>query len=357
MLPRDPAPADASDRLPPGKVFSIPEDVKWLDPLQLEALTGAFRAWHAGAATPGARRARSRVWAAYLLLRYTGARLGEVLAVDDLEDLDLERGMVSLGRQGEAPGRRVELPADAAAELRACLEHPDCRPLRGRMLQLDQGFVRKKFYERGREAGLPRELANASALRKSRAIELLRSDVPLAVVQALLGHSTASLTAACQDFSDDDVRRILSRFVRREATRRTSARNAFHGRVARVARGDIQSLVELETLGGFALRALITNDSLEVLELSRDKMATARVKAPWVSVFPGANRPRAGASNAFPGRVERVTLGELAAEVILELPGGTRLCAVVEREEARELREGMPAWGVFPSGAVILDLD
>jgi len=362
MLPESPRPCavdSPSDRLSPGKVFTIPEDIKWLDPLQLEALTDSFRAWRDAAASPAARRARGRVWVAYLVLRYSGARLGEVLALDDARDLDLARGLVRLGRKEGAPGREVQLPEHAAHAIRDYLADPASAPLRGKVFRLDQGFVRKKFYERGREAGLPKEWANASVLRRSRAIELLRSDVPLTVVQAMLGHSTTNLTASYLDYSDDDTRRILARFIRREATRRTSARNAFYGKVTRVARGDIQSLVELRTLGGLSVRALITNDSLEALELSRDKMATARVKAPWVTLHAGAQAPLSSAANRFPGRVARVTRGELSAEVIVELSEKTRICAVVSRAslDALDLKEGDPAWAAFCSSAVILDLD
>ena len=176
--------------------FSVPRDIKYLDAEQLEALTESFRGWYRQATRPDIHRARGRVWLVYLALRYTGARLGEVLAIDDRLDIEIDRAVIKFWAEAHrlgAPLREVKLPEAAMAEIAAYLQ--DTEELRGTVFQLDQGYVRRKFSERAKAIDLPRELGNPRVLRHSRAIELLRSGAPLQVVQNLLGHASINLTA------------------------------------------------------------------------------------------------------------------------------------------------------------------
>ncbi len=349
----------AGIRIAPGKTFSIPNDIKWMDSFQLEALTNAFRVWSKDTPRVDVRRSRARVWLVYLILRYTGCRLGEALALDDQLDISLERGVVRLGRREGEAGREIQLPDAIVAELKEHLLDPANRGLAGHFFQVDQGFIRRKLYERADEAELPRELANTRVLRKSRAIELLRSDVPLTVVQSMLGHSTSNLAAGYMDYSDEDIRRILGQFIQKESKRRTSARNAFYGKITGIKSGDLQSLVEVTTLSGLLVRSVITNDSLETLALSKDQMATATIKAPWVVVSTDAATPRLSSSNKFQGQVVKVTKGRIAAEVIVALADATRICAIVTEESIHglDLQVGNQAWVIFSAYSVILSLE
>jgi molybdate transport system regulatory protein len=346
----------------PGKVFSIPSDIKYLDSLQIEALTAAFQRWRQQGAGTKRRTSRDRVWFIYLLLRYTGARLGEILNLDDRTDIDLERGVVKVG-QGEGgtvrEGREVQLPEAVLKELRPFLEKIENQGLRGLLFQVDPGFVRRKFYERAQEAALPKDLANPTVLRKSRAIELLRNDVPLTVVQSVLGHSTSNLTASYLDYSDDDIHKIIGQFIRKETRRRTSARNSFYGKITGIKRGEVQSQVELTTLSGIQVYSIITTDSLETLELSKDRMATAIVKAPWVVVSKEEHAPRTTARNKFRGRVVKLNTGSITSEVVVELPDATLICAIVTQESVEDLglSVGDRAWVMFKALSVIVDLD
>lgn len=352
----------------PARVFAIPEEVKHLQPEQLTALTEAFRAWRAAAVGPARRQARGRVWLAYLLLRFSAARLGEVLALDDRADLDLKRGVVVLGRgqagQGEGQGqgdggRRVQIPADVVAELAGFLDDPANRGLAGQVLRLDQGYMRRQFQARGAEAGLPRELANPRVLRTSRAIELLRQGVPLTIVQEILGQGTVNLTAGLLSFAQEDRERIVRFHLEKETRLRTSARNSFQGRVTRVKKGGLLTQVELTTSGGHHLVSVITNDSLQNLGLRRGMPVTALVKAPWVIIARGEEPPRVSASNRLRGRVARLGSDGISSEVIVELADGTQVCALITVGSAKELglAPGEEVWTVFKSSAVILTLD
>ncbi|HBE95333.1 MAG TPA: molybdenum-pterin-binding protein [Desulfovibrio sp.] len=358
MQRRQPRPEQAqSRRLNPSAVFSVPGGVKYLDTLDLARLTTSFAEWADAPRRADIRVSRLRLWLIYLLLRYTGARLGEVLALDDLTDLDSSAGLVRF--PGRKSPREVRLPDEAAAEMRRLLSDPTLQPLRGSLCRMDQGHIRRKFQERAKAAKIPLELGNPTVLRRSRAIELLRGNMPLKVVQDMLGQSSADLTAAFLDFSAEDKRRITEHILERESRRKTSARNAFFGKVARIARGDIQALVELATLGGHAVSSVITVDSLETLGIREGLLLTAEIKAPNVLVETSEPEPKSTAGNRLHGVIESVTKGKVTAEVIVRLSDDTRVCSVTTAQsvDRLELKPGMKAWVTFSAYAVILKVD
>jgi len=345
--PRHPA------KMLPGRLFSIPADVKYLDTLQLAALTSAFRAWAEKVARPDVQRARTRVLIAYLILRHTGCRLSEALELDDRDNLECQRHLVRFRAANTT--REVQIPADVADQIALLLDRADLASLRGALLKIDPGHLRRKFYERAAEAGLPKELANPAALRRSRGIELLREGVPLTVVQNLLGQSSANLTAAFLDFSDEDVKKITSHVLRNEK-RKTSARNAFFGKVTAIRAGDVVSEVELATLGGYTVVSVVTNDSVADLDLKPGVFATATIKAPWIILAKGQ---AASARNKFFGRVVQIVRGAVVSEVILELDDGTRLCSLVTDQSVSDLNiaAGDGIWAICKAFAVILNVD
>ena len=138
---------------------------------------------------------------------------------------------------------------------------------------------------------------------------------------------------------------------------KTSARNQFFGRVRRVRRGAINAEVELALPGpGPRIIASVTNEAVEELALRPGAEAVALVKASWVMLAARDEEPRAIARNRLRGVVERVLEGPVSSEVVLRLPGGRLLRAVVTREsvEALELRPGVKAWALFKPSSVIL---
>lgn len=169
----------------------------FLDRAQLERLTEAFRLWKDGAPTTYIRRVRGRYWLAFLFLRHTGARLGEVLEIDDLADIDFREPHVHITVVDEATGRQVlrsiPVPGELVHEVRRYLE--EFPMMRGKVFALDQGNFRREFYRRAEEAEIPRELSHPHILRHSRATELLEAGVPLSMVRDLLGHALSSTTA------------------------------------------------------------------------------------------------------------------------------------------------------------------
>lgn len=197
-------------RKPPSAVLTIPPaKIKYLTEEEVNRLTKAFQDWYDGTRTSGRRRQRGRYWLTFLVLRFTGARIGEVTRIDDSADIDFRNAeirLITLKQKGN-PARIVPVPPNVVAEIATYLaEFPD---MRGRIFRIDQRDFRRVFSDRAREAGLPRELSHPHALRHTRAIELLRHGVPITVVQVLLGHAHLSTTAIYLRFSGSEAKEIL----------------------------------------------------------------------------------------------------------------------------------------------------
>jgi molybdate transport system regulatory protein len=355
-----PSPGLPGARAMTAVTFAVPGDIKYLDSEQLEALTASFRTWYRKAARPDIHRARGRVWLVYLVLRYTGARLGEVLALDDRVDLDFDRDVVKFRGDGPKSGeplREVQLPEAAMAEITAYLE--DTPELSGTVFQLDQGYVRRKFYERAKAMFLPQELGNPRVLRNSRAIELLRSGAPLQVVQNILGHASINLTAHYCDFSEEDLKRLVQYYLQKEMRMKTSARNSFTGKVTNIVTGEVLSEVELVTPNGHKLVSVITNESLHNLWLAPGAIATAIVKAPWIIIETDADSTKTSARNRFRGKVTKINAGKIVAEVIASLDDGTNMVTLITIPSLANLnlKAGDTAWFLFKAFSVILNVD
>jgi len=337
----------------PSRAFQVPEGVKHLPPEQIETLTRAFAAWRAAARGPRQAQARQRVWLAYQLLRYAGAKPGDLQVLDLARDLDPDQAAVLLGGGGR-DARRAPLPPELLAALQDLAREGGAGGL-----ALDAGYLRRQFYARGREAGLPAELCNPRVLRTSRALELLRGGVPLTVVQALLGQGSADLTAALVAYDEAQRGRILQRHLERERRLRTSARNLFAGRVDRVTAGQVLCQVEVITPGGHRIVATITRESLDHLGLTPGAPVCALVKAPWVLLALGEDPPPVSASNRLRGRLARLVRDGQLVEARVDLADGVQVCALITQTSARALglTPGLAVWVLFKSSAVILTVD
>ncbi len=349
----DPAPCQAA-------LFTVPREIRHLDTDQLDRLTAAFNAWRDAGRTIPIRRARERMRLVYLLLRHSGAKLGEVLAVNDRTDIDTAQATVALGgNPPTAPARKIVVPREFLSDLERFAASPANRAVRGELFRLDPGFVRRKLYEQARRAGLPPRRASPTALRHSRAVELLRSGAPLPVVQVMLGHSSLALTSIYCSFSDQDCRRIVNHCVTKENRMRTSARNTFFGAVTSVRKSPLLTEVSLTAQNGFEVVSVITNESHARLGLSEGGQVTALVKAPWVLLGKDGHKARTSARNCFPGRVTGIRGDGVAVEIMGVLDGGTPMCALITAEsvETLDLREGDQVWFFFKAFSVILSTD
>jgi molybdate transport system regulatory protein len=136
---------------------------------------------------------------------------------------------------------------------------------------------------------------------------------------------------------------------------KTSARNQFLGKVKSVKLGAINAEVIMDIGGGDALVAVITNESVEHLKLEIGSEVYALVKAPWV-ILTTSEDCKTSARNELHGTVVRCLPGEVNTEVILELPGGKVMSAIVTSESVKNLgiKVGVKACALIKASHVIL---
>ncbi len=396
------------------RILSPADDSSCLDPVQLSLLEQNFRAWAAEPASAAVRAARRRILLVFLLIRYTGAKLSEVLSLNPRADIDTAgrkvifsgslageggeqrkagggsgmkaggdtggRGRAMVGEvapaaiafetiapEGAAPdnsaenaeggAREVPLADVLAGEIRILLD--ELGLALPSVFGVDPGFVRRKFYERAESCGFVKHLGGPEKLRKARAVELMQGDMPLPVVQRLLGHSSPNLTSAYVSFSAEDTGRVARFFMEKESGRKTSARNSFFGKVRSVAGGETQALVELATLDGHLVSTMITAGSLERLGIRPGVLITAEIKAPWVMLEAGEEEPRSSAENRYRGTITRVLRGALNTECVARLSDSTEVCAVLSSKGFDALGAGVgdAVWVLFSCYAVVLHTD
>ena len=203
-----------------GKIQPLSESevVYHLVPDELERLTRAFDAYYFDEENA---RPRHRVRAAmrgryrmvYLFLRWTGARLSEVLKIDERRGLDLHNAEVMLptlkrhSKRKKKMKRIVPIPEKLVSEyLMYTNSHLE---MEGKVFKIDRTNFYTVFRKLALKTGIPAELAHPHILRHTRAIELLRNGVPVTIVQRILGHASLSTTAVYLRYSSVETKQIL----------------------------------------------------------------------------------------------------------------------------------------------------
>jgi molybdate transport system regulatory protein len=330
-----------------GRGISV-ADAGCLDFIQLERLEHAFRAWADEPKRADLRLSRKRILLIFLLVRYTGAKLHEVLALDPAHALDNTNLLIAFEK------REVQIPPHAAEAMRTLLQElPDAAL---RRVTVDPAFVRRKFYEQAVACGFAKKQGSPEMIRKARAVELMQGNLPVPAVQRVLGHSSPNLTTARIAFAEDDLRRVTRRHMERESGRKTSARNSFFGKVRSLLRGEVQTLVQIATTDGGTLSAIVTNTSAEHLGLKPGRLLTAEIKAPWLVLERHDARGHSSLENRRDGIIARIQAGTVNTECAVRIADGVQLCAVVSSPVFADLglKEGDPARVLFSCYAVIL---
>ena len=135
-----------------------------------------------------------------------------------------------------------------------------------------------------------------------------------------------------------------------------SARNQFHGKVASIMTGAVNSEVALTIAGGRQIVAVLTNESVKSLGLKEGSDAVALIKASNVLVMTDDSNIRLSARNCLSGTIKSLSVGPVHAEVCIALPEGAEVHASITHLACEDLgiKEGMPATAVFKAPSVIL---
>ncbi|MEW5771984.1 MAG: TOBE domain-containing protein [Thermodesulfobacteriota bacterium] len=323
---------------------------------EISLLTDAFAKWVGAARGEKTKVSRNRARLVYLFLRYTGAKLGEILALDDTRDFALAYRKVVLGAGGR-PGkksREVYLPAELYLEVKQIMRDPAYSPLRGHFFNMDQGYVRRVIYERAKECGLPKNLANPNTIRRSRAVELLNSGMSLILVQRILGLSTAISSSLTFAVEGGEQRIQERRLAMEPLAQQPGMYNTFRGRVQAILREDLQFRVSVAVPGGHVLTLLLPDLNRQGLDIREGAEIGIRVNPSLMAVELG-ERPVAGPDrNVLPAQVFDVIQGKSTAKAILRTAEGVRLCAVMGRERLAGLglARNQDVWVSFDPAAV-----
>jgi molybdate transport system regulatory protein len=353
-------PAERKDQHPASQAI-----VPCLDTHQLAQLEQSFRRWVDDTPRSDTRASRRRILLIFLLIRYTGAKLNEILQLDPFSDINIKRQSVCIhdldaaASGEESCTRTISIAESLAREIKEILADPAMRASLTHLLAVDPAFVRRKFYERAEVCGFPKRLGGPEMIRRARVAELLRGKMPLPAVQKLLGHVRATLSSAHLNFSEEELQQITRLFFERESSRTTSARNAFFGKIVNIERGDIQARVSLVNVSGQELSALITSESLDRLGLRLGQLITAEVKAPWILLQCGPRPAASSADNQLQGTLIRINRGKVSSEYVIQMQDGTELCVLIatSKGDALALKKGDLVWALFSGFAVIVHTD
>ena len=137
---------------------------------------------------------------------------------------------------------------------------------------------------------------------------------------------------------------------------KTSARNQLVGTVSAIRAGAVNDEIEVEIRGGQHIVATITSASTHQLGLAPGAEVFALIKAPAVTVISGHDALKPSADNRLAGKIARLKSGAVNSEVVIELPGGLSLAAVMPRDsaDAQRLTKGKAATAVFAAASVII---
>ncbi|MDD2465528.1 MAG: TOBE domain-containing protein [Desulfobulbus sp.] len=356
-IPQQQSPSNQISGLNAGGIIPTVNEGACLDSGQLHTLEQSFRQWTEASKRRDVQFSRLRVLLIFLLIRYTGAKLNEILELDPFSDISGQQ--VCIGHRSTEDGncaRSITLPDPIAQEIEQALANVDFRNTLSNLFAIDPAFVRKKFYERAEDCGFDKRLAGPEMIRRARAVELMQSNMPLPAVQKLLGHASPNLTTAHVTYSAEELQRVTQLFLERESSRSSSARNIFYGKICAIKRGDIQALVTLVTPTGHKITTLITLESLDRLALQEGRLVMAEIKAPWVMVQPGDSTITNSAENRFLGTVMRIRRGKLISEYVVRLDDDSEICALISAGNGQNLacEEGVLVWVFFNCFAVIL---
>lgn len=142
----------------------------------------------------------------------------------------------------------------------------------------------------------------------------------------------------------------------RRMSMKTSARNQFLGKVSALKAGAVNDEIELEVAGGQKIVAIVTHESSASLGLNIGAEAFALIKSSSIIIVTDDAGARFSARNRLAGTISRVQAGAVNTEVVLDLPGGGAVAAIVTNESSDSLglAAGKTATAIFKASSVIV---
>jgi len=294
---------------------------------ELRQYLRAFHYWREQAQGQVQRCARTRMLFLCLLIRYSGMRLGEALAFDDVADLDEASCMVRV--RGRSV-RFVPLARRAMKKLCELRDAPAVLREKGRLCRMDQGYVRRIFEARAEDAGLPFRV-NPSLVRRAREDELRRMGVEPEALEYLFGRRGS--------LGQGDMEKVRQILRYREHVRRAGLHNVFQGEVDELERREHCTRLVILTSRGLLLHVRCSTRTASKLALETREFVTASFRSLQARLS-----DKEDGVNSFFGRVIEVHNDGADIKVMLELSSGDRCCVILEAREDTAYQPGQDVW-------------
>lgn len=135
-----------------------------------------------------------------------------------------------------------------------------------------------------------------------------------------------------------------------------SARNVWLGNVSRIEQGAVNSVVTVRLKGEDIIVSVITQNSVERLELALGKEVHVIVKAPSVMLSTGVDPESISACNLLRGTINRIIAGAVNDEVVVDIAGGNTVTSILTSESVRRLglEKGMEISAIIQASSVLL---
>jgi len=155
-------------------------------------------------------------------------------------------------------------------------------------------------------------------------------------------------------FSPEEAFNTLKTLRRIEM--KISARNVWLGNVAKIEKGAVNSVVTVALKGQDTIVSVITDNSVQRLELEPGAEVLAIVKAPSVMLGLEVDRKKISARNILEGTINRIVSGVVNDEVVIDLAGGNTVTSILTSESVRRLglKGGMKVAAVIKASDVLL---
>ena len=155
-------------------------------------------------------------------------------------------------------------------------------------------------------------------------------------------------------FSPEEAFNTLKTLRRIEM--KISARNVWLGKVSKIEKGAVNSVVTVALQGNDTIVSVITDNSVERLGLQPGVEVLAIVKAPAVMLGLEVDRQKISARNILEGQVNRIVFGAVNDEVVIDLAGGNTVTSILTSASVKRLglNEGMKISAIIKASDVLL---
>lgn len=140
----------------------------------------------------------------------------------------------------------------------------------------------------------------------------------------------------------------------RSLSMQISARNQVRGVIEHIEKGKVNGSVFMKLKSGYSLVSVITNSAIENLNLQNSDEIVAIFKSSSVLITKDLTL-NISARNKFQGKIEKITLGEVNGEVVIDI-GGDMIASVITSDAVKslELKTGDEVSAIIKSSDVMI---